>query len=518
MDLSADEVKRLVAGAIKRLVVAIDQSRESGEPAFDASPGLNELLLAKDAFGTYLFPQFPDSMYAMQTGALVQAVQNGAGEPGAQLASHLMQARGITSPGIDSELFHQLSLQVLRVQIAMRQVAYARSVGDQVTEERIAEHYRRQLSGTQLAATVDDAPATSVKLSEAWHEYSEEKLSASPRPVWRPKTALGQAATFAEFLELTGDIEVGTVTREMMLTYRKALARLPSNRQKRYPGKSARELVEMDIPDSERPSSKTISEKIVRIGSFLKWCRTTKEYLRSDPLAGVQISSDSKSYVAFNQTDLEAMFHSDYYRQAMLRKSWQFWCPLIALYAGARQAEIAQLMVSDISQEDGVWIIAITDEGEEQQVKTTAGIRKVPVSSKLVQLGFLDYVRAVKAEGHSRLFPDLQRGKHGWGHKVSRWFNDTFRKNCGIKPDATGGRKVFHSFRHLAITTALGKGQPISHVQQVFGHEKSLLGESATYMGAFPVATLVPIVEALDFGLDHTAYDKAWIRFAKEAA
>lgn len=515
MHLTKEDVTRLVNAATGRLVDAIERSRElprlSPPTGLDASPGINESILARDAFG-FTPDLMPDKLYEGYSKALAVSVQRGDHEKGASLARHVLSTSGVTADE-ESQLFKDLSLQMLRLNLALRQVADARSRGDYDGESRILDFYRRSaLPGA--GARIESKPGAGVKVSNAWAEYVSEKADTQPNPDWSPRTKEFQVATFNEFKEIVGDVTFDRIDRDMMLKYRNTLAKLPANRQKRYKGVSAAELLKMKIPDEQLPSSRTVHEKLVRIAAFLKWCRETKGYLTQDVMARVQVTVESKSYSPFTKTDLEALFINDAYTKGEHRKSWRFWVPLIALYSGARQSEIAQLALKDISQVDGVWVFAITDEGEDQKVKTKAGIRKVPIHSKLIELGFLQYVEALKRKGEKQLFPDLEKGKHGWGDKVSRWFSDTYSPNSGIKADPTGGRKVFHSFRHTAITAALSKGQPLAHCQQVFGHEKSLLGETATYMGAFPVDTLVPVIESLDYGLDHSAYKDGWRKFA----
>jgi len=508
MELTADEVRRIVHAATLRLVDAIERSRE---PVVlddsEASPGMNEYLLAKEAFG-FKPALVPDQMYGFVMADTGRALHVGDHTRGAALARHVLAAEGGEAVD-DSELFQQLSLQMLRLHHSLRAVAIHRSRGDRMGEYQIVEHYRR--SGLAPLANKPVAQQSAVSISQAWKEYAAEKTGSQPKPDWSNRTATFQEATFAEFRELVGDIAVAQLNRDTMLRYRNSIGRLPANRHKRYPGKPVAELLAMEIPADQLPSARTVHERLVRVGAFLKWCRDTKGYLAVDPMAGIHVRADSQSYAPFTKTDLEALFYSDDYKKGEHAKSWQYWIPLIALYTGARQTEIAQLRTKDITQEDGIWVFAITNEGEGQKVKSKAGIRKVPISCKLRALGLLDYVKALNERGASRLFPDLTKGVHGWGDKVSRWFGDTYRERCGIKKtDATGGRKVFHSFRHTAITMALGKAQPLAHCQQVFGHEKSLLGETATYMAPFPVQTLVPIIESLDYGLDHSAYAGAW--------
>jgi len=430
---------------------------------------------------------------------------------GCDLAKAVLAALGIEGSE-DSPLFKELSLRMAKLQIEIHHVMRGRSDGDHSARDSLVSYYRR----AGLAPNKEAAAASTPALGEAWKEFSSEKMEG-PRPAWSEKNARTQAATFAEFQEIVGEMRVAEISRSVMLMYRNSVARLPSNRQKKYPGKSIAELLTMDIPAAQLPAARTIDEKLIRIGAFLKWCRDIKGWLATDPLRGVHVEHDSKSYAPFNQEDLRRLLNSSDYEQHKHSRLWRYWIPLIALYTGARQTEIAQLLVRNVIQEDGVWIFAITDEASDgQKVKTSAGVRKVPVSSKLKALGFLDYVAHLRARGETRLFPDLKKGRDGWGHYVSRWFGEEYKPRVGIEPDPTGQRKVFHSFRHTAITTALSSGQPIAHIQQVFGHEKSLLGESATYMHAFPVAQLVPVIEALDYGLDHSAYKDAWRKYAEQ--
>lgn len=59
---------------------------------------------------------------------------------------------------------------------------------------------------------------------------------------------------------------------------------------------------------------------------------------------------------------------------------------------GARLNEVAQLLVEDVQEVDGVWYFDISDEGENQkEVKNKASKRKVPVHSSLIYAGFLDF-------------------------------------------------------------------------------------------------------------------------------
>lgn len=514
MELNPDEARRAMSYALNRLIEALQNLNEPWLSPQVQSGDAEEVALFESALSFRPDPQRARTMQAWIPGVDIDdddlrnfsintVVRNG----GAALARTVLSTLGITADE-NSRLYVDLSVELAKVHVAIRRVLAARSKGDYSAEERFIDYYRN--SGHITGA---DPRRVTPSLAEAWETYAAEKKNAKPKPAWSEKNARSQNATFLELLEIVGDIPVGQVSREALLSYRNVVALLPANRQKRYPGKKVSELLAMEIPTDQLPSSRTVSEKLIRVGAFLKWCRETKGYLSIDPMAGVQVEAQSQSYAVFTQDDLRRLFNSKEYERGKHRRSWQFWIPLIALYSGARQTEIAQLQVRDIVEEDGVWFFTITDSGEGQKVKTSAGVRKVPISSKLKAMGLLDYVAHLRQRNEIRLFPDLKKGPDGWGHKVSRWFGDVYRPSCGIEPDPTGKRKVFHSFRHTAITKALSKAVSLPHAQQVFGHEKSLLGETATYIAPFPVETLVPVIEALEYGLDHSAYECSWRKY-----
>ncbi len=79
-----------------------------------------------------------------------------------------------------------------------------------------------------------------------------------------------------------------------------------------------------------------------------------------------------------------------------------YWIPILGLYTGARIGELCQLAAADIEKTDGVDLIHITDQGEGQSVKTTAGRRLVPVHPELVRLGFLEYADAIEKKDRRR--------------------------------------------------------------------------------------------------------------------
>jgi integrase len=111
---------------------------------------------------------------------------------------------------------------------------------------------------------------------------------------------------------------------------------------------------------------------------------------------------------------------------------------LLVAFSGARLEEIAQLRKRDVLQVGGIWSIRIRDEAG--SVKTDISDRDLPIHSRVLELGFLKYVKAAKGV---RLFGDDERaGKVG--APISKWFAWELDK---LKL-ADRKKKGMHSFRH----------------------------------------------------------------------
>jgi integrase len=101
-----------------------------------------------------------------------------------------------------------------------------------------------------------------------------------------------------------------------------------------------------------------------------------------------------------------------------------FWLPILGLFTGARQAEIAGLRASNVREQDSVPLIFIVaDRAAGERLKARASERVVPVHPELVRLGFLDYVAERARDGTDAwLFPmgapDKRRALSAWSKMV----------------------------------------------------------------------------------------------------
>lgn len=204
----------------------------------------------------------------------------------------------------------------------------------------------------------------------------------------------------------------------------------------------------------ETISDETINGHFERLASFFKFCHERRYMGQPSPVAGrakkdATVNTDAPKRLAFSAADLIAIFDPKTYQSRQLPHT--FWPPLIALYTGARCNEIAQLYLDDIVNDDPVrperWriMIRIGPGRTDQRLKNKFSNRSIPLHQRLIDLGFIDYLNDVRAQGFERVFPSLRWTKAaGYGDTVSDMFRDYLRNKVKI----TDGLKVLHSFRH----------------------------------------------------------------------
>lgn len=159
----------------------------------------------------------------------------------------------------------------------------------------------------------------------------------------------------------------------------------------------------------------------------------------------------------------------------MIKKDSRYWVPLILAYTGARRAEIAGLLPSDIVTIDGIPTIIIQSnawrglKGEEEG--TTDPRKKltrfVPVHSHLMDLGLMEHATHMRAQGEKFLFPDvIPKPRSGSARSLSpdpaegvekfgESIDDMWRKALKIALNGNTRGLCMHSLRHYVNDTLL---------------------------------------------------------------
>lgn len=379
-----------------------------------------------------------------------------------------------------------------------------------------AEHFKHQIEKQFLIVTEElDALKKALaeggnnqellaKITEVIHpEIPDDKNPTLQELLdqWKEKNANlrsfeGTSRAIELFVRFVYDYESGEVRTNQLSTehihyYQKYYSKIPVRvTALNY---SIQELIKIT---GQPKSPKTITDNFSTIGSFLSWI-AKKGYPIDGKLhivltKGSDIKLDpklSKSRKPFTDEDLCKLFNSDeYLKTGAFETSGMYWAPLLALFTGAREAEILQLEKHDIYRDGRFWVIRIDDIDPEstddlKHVKQDGSRRIVPIHKQLIKLGFLDYVK----KQDTRIFPDEPRKARGNFDNFSKRFK-TYRIRNGVVVTNPMEMKDFHSFRHT-IETRLAdqryKGPRKSHYDQgiidgIIGHAstKRSMGES----------------------------------------
>ena len=272
--------------------------------------------------------------------------------------------------------------------------------------------------------------------------------------------------------EVLGDVPVADINNVSMRHFKETLLMLPPNLRKNpaYRDKSIAEVLALGVTKYMNPS--TINKQLDRAATLFKWA-VQNGYVVRNPAEGLQLPEkkrDDEYRAAFDSEDLKKIFNSHEYREDTHKFGYRFWLPVIALYTGMRLNEICQLHLDDIHEDDeGVYVFDVRERKGVTDTKTSSSERLVPLHDFLrVALNLPGYVAKLRDEGQTRMFPDLNKRRDGYGQAASRWFA-SYKVNCGIV-EGPGGKKDFHSFRHTVSNTLKQLNAEHFPTQELLGH------------------------------------------------
>lgn len=253
------------------------------------------------------------------------------------------------------------------------------------------------------------------------------------------------------FREMFGDIAAAEITRAQAKEFAATLAQLPNSGFLRIKerGSDVETLLAIvdERPELPRLRTTAIERHLEAVRAILSWA-VTEELVPSNPFLNIRppaTAGEPTKVKPFRPDEMRRLLsHVDaaWHHPERRRDIDRWWITYVAVYSGARLAEICQLFKEDVRQERGVWIIDINAEGG-KKVKNKPSIRKIPVHPRLIEMGFLDYVAGAKEGG--RIFSSLKPHADGRiGHDVSNTFGWLKRYKAGF----TSCSHNLHSLRH----------------------------------------------------------------------
>jgi integrase len=288
------------------------------------------------------------------------------------------------------------------------------------------------------------------------------------------------------FIQLHRDLPVANITRDHARTFREALQDVPWPRPGELAKMTLPELIEWrrTHPNAPRLSSRSVNKQLGGVQAIVNWARENgmiPEPLWVDPFSNMRVDEDDPEGGPFEPDELRALFASPIFAAGERPEGGQgdvaFWLPLLALFTGARRAELTMLKGIDISKDEttGRSAVAIyADKGAGKSVKTIGSARTIPVHPELVRLGFLDFVETARKGGSDAwLFPAVSparsTGPAGW----TKWFRRYLDK-LGI----IDKRKGLHSLRHNFKDALRAAGIAEDLNDALTGHTNQTVGRS----------------------------------------
>jgi integrase len=284
----------------------------------------------------------------------------------------------------------------------------------------------------------------------------------------RPENVIHEYARAVEmFIQLHGNLAAVEIKRSHALAFREALRLVPKIRKGTLLKAGLPELSQWgrEHPHAPRVSVATVNKQLGAVQAIANWAYdkglVPDDVPWSDPFRNMRLEEEQSDRGSFAASELQAVFNAPIFSGGEMPVGAQgaagFWLPVVALFTGARQAEIAGLQVSNVQELEGVPLLFIAaNRRAGKRLKTKASERVVPIHPELVKLGLLNHVAERARDGADAwLFPsvapDQRRALSAW----SKWFGYYLRKQIGVaNPD-----RVFHSFRH-SFQDALRRATP----------------------------------------------------------
>jgi integrase len=262
---------------------------------------------------------------------------------------------------------------------------------------------------------------------DAQHEPIVEKLVISSAPLLSlvydeflgsRSTNQTKLKTFRKsFIGFVGDKKIDLLTQKEVNQFFKLLVRCPGGRGDHSDSFSKLPLVER-VAVAKKENCELISQSAFNTtyktaaSQFFAWLNIhyeddaqllTVSAIDYKAFGGLRIDGGQKQR-ALRIDEVEKLMGSFSVNSKMEHR---FWLPMIGLFSGGRVNEICQLNPQhDVVQDEnsGIWFFNLTNEesgaGVKKSHKNDGSKRRVPIHSKLIECGFLEYFERIKAMGH----------------------------------------------------------------------------------------------------------------------
>jgi len=319
-----------------------------------------------------------------------------------------------------------------------------------------------------------EASSNGLPLEGLFETYVKERMRGGN---WNKRSEIQYRSNFVLLCDLLGkDKDSASITIQDARLVKEMLQRIPTRMRLRPETRNLSIKEAAALPNIERMNIQTINKHLISYKGLFEWA-AENGYASSNVFEGMVIKKGRKkdkdvARIAYTRDQIEFMVQAVLEnKHGLIKKDFHKWGSLIGIYTGARLNEIAQLQLDDIRKVDGIWCFDINEDAEGSTLKTEASKRLVPIHSKLLELGLIEYVEELRQAGKQRLLHELTNTRNrGYGRNLGRWFNEMFLKKIGLKEK----RLVFHSLRHSIVTHLLQVGVEEPKAQSIVGHKRTV--------------------------------------------
>jgi integrase len=342
-----------------------------------------------------------------------------------------------------------------------------------------------------------------MRLGELFDEWKEKRAP-------RPQCALEYRRSVDDFVDYIGDIPVGEITDDDILTFRDAVATMPRHLSRADWALTLSErLAKHQGSPEPKVSASTIKKRVGGVQAMLSFAQRNR-WISRNVGAGLAIGDDlPRGRVprrTFLTNELAGLFSAPLFtnpstwriKKEGLSDSTIFWLFLIGVTSGARLEEIGQPALADVRRDGQTLYIDIDDYvaepgGQQKQVKNKDSRRVIPLHKAVIDAGVLQYTEALKRAGHRELFPDLTINTVGKRTQAaSQRANRIIDRFVSNDP-----RLVFHSFRHTFKQRGTTARIPERILDQLCGHSPTTVGQK--YGAGQPLWVLSEELHRIDF-------------------
>lgn len=383
---------------------------------------------------------------------------------------HIVEALDAFQIDLDRQgvAYPKLGIEVLRAYVRALQAIEQRNAGEPVPTPQLGTPSTAAASGT---------------LKDAFEGWKKERD--------RPEGTVHEYGRAIEmFIQLHGNLTILEIKRSHARSFREALQLVPKSRKGTLLKASLPDLSDYGRahPTVQKVSPGTVNKQLGAVQAIAGWGRhnglVPEDAPWTDPFNEMRLEEEQSQREPFDARDLQTIFNAPLFTEHKLpvgaKGAAGIWLPLLALFAGARQAEYAGLRVSDIREDEqtGVPLMWFTrDVKAGRRLKTKSSERVVPVHPQLIDIGFLNYVAERRKDGEQAwLLPTVAPDQKGALRAWAKWWGRHLRNHVGVKDT----NKVFHSFRH-GFQDALRQATPDEELRDALAGRSSGKSVSRRY-------------------------------------